>query len=132
MEIANQSIAVAVGKDIGVQFYAVLLVATEEVDLYSSHTNAAHPLHLGTSFLCIVNNISGREIAGTVPIAIGIIPQQQSHPFLLCISREFGYAFAANPLVPESVDKAIAEAQFGRHVDKLARSVISGPGISIE
>ena len=61
MEIANQSIAVAVGKDVGLQFYAVLLVATEEVDLYSSHTNAAHPLHLGTSFLGIVHNISGRE-----------------------------------------------------------------------
>ena len=59
MEDTHDAEVVGIGEDVFIELHHRLLVATEEIDLDTKHTNLLHPLHLLTTLIGVVHNAFG-------------------------------------------------------------------------
>src|SRR5574344_2838059 len=74
MEYDEKSVVVGIGKDILIKLHHRLLVATEEIHLDTTNTNALHPCHLGATGLRLVHQMT-RSLGSIVPCTITVIPK---------------------------------------------------------
>ena len=84
MEDHLQTVTVAVGEDVLIEFHHLLLVTAEEVHLDTGHADLLHPCHLTLTGDRSAHAVV-RSLRGIVPGAVGVVPQQQAHTLALGI-----------------------------------------------
>lgn len=82
MEDAKQAKVVGIAENILIELHHGLLVATKEVDLDASDAVLLHPFHLLATDTAVVH-LTDRSLRSIVPSTIGIVPQEEGHPFVL-------------------------------------------------
>ena len=85
MEDDLKSIVIGIAEDILVELNRLLLVATEEINLYCLHTYLLHPRHVTLTGNRIAHNIA-RTLRCIVRRSIAVIPQHEAHTLALCIT----------------------------------------------
>ena len=106
---------VGVCEDVLIELHHLLLVATEEVYLDAQDAVLLHPRHLLTTGTRLVH-LPARTLRSVVPRTVGVIPQEQSHAFLLAIPCQFLHLLVADLRVPEGIHEHRAVAHGGREV----------------
>ena len=117
MEHHLQTMTVGIAQDILIELHGLLLVATEEVNLDSLHTNALQPAHLLFAGNGGVHTVTW-SLRGIVPETVTVVPHQQMHPLALSIFRKLGDTLTTDILVPPVIHQAVLKAHGRSQVDK--------------
>ena len=128
MEDALDAIVIGVAEDAFVNAHRLLLVASKEIHLDTSHTAVAQPLHLLLADDGIVHGLT-RALGSVVPGTVAVVPYPGTDTFLLAVGEELLHSFATDVLVPSAVDEAAFPAEGGSEVDVLDLVVEVDTGI---
>ena len=100
-----------------------LIVAGEEVDLHTSHTDLLTPGEFLLTVFGLVQAVFGRRSA-IHPTNTGVIPDHRFHAFLLGIVHGILYGLAIFHTIPLCIDEHIGQMERGSHVDILTDDVV--------
>ena len=118
MENNLNAVKVGISENVLIELHCLLLVAAEEIHLYSLHSYAPQPRHF-----TVTRYGSAHAVAWClrciVLAAVAVIPQHQRHSALLGIAAKLGNAVAPDALVPPVVNQSIFKAHLRGKVYEL-------------
>ena len=102
MEYHKQSVIIGIGENVLIELQHLLLVATEEIDLYSAYSGVMHPFHFFTALYSVVH-LSQRTLRSIVPRTVAVIPKEERNVLLLAVTSQTFNALITYLLVPQGI-----------------------------